>query len=73
MKFVYTVSGIVFKFIIVEFKDRFVIEPDFAYWAPESHLTDKSQRPDEGFSYTSDNNTEWLSNGDFNNLLEAVH
>ena len=55
----------------VELDDRFIIEPEFASWAHETHLTDEAQRPPENFSYTSDTNTEWLSNGDFKDLLEA--
>ncbi len=55
----------------VELDDRFIIEPEFASWDHETHLTDEAQRPPENFSYTSDTNTEWLSNGDFKDLLEA--
>lgn len=55
----------------VEFDDRFIIEPEFASWDHQTHLTDEAQRPPESFSYTSDTNTEWLSSGDFKDLLEA--
>lgn len=55
-----------------ELKDRYVIEPDFGWWTtPEEH---KDRRVQEGFSYTSGNNTIWLDRETMRALLEEqVH
>ena len=45
----------------IELKDRFVIEPAFAWWSREPYLMSGGEPVKEGFRYSSDNNTEWLS------------
>ncbi|NOY74956.1 MAG: UDP-N-acetylglucosamine 4,6-dehydratase (inverting) [Kiritimatiellaeota bacterium] len=45
----------------LEFDDHFIIQPDFTWWSKEEHLLKIGGKPCvEGFSYKSDNNTEWL-------------
>ena len=52
--------------------DRYVIEPSAAYWQRES-LTEVGGTPvAENFSYTSDSNTEWLSEAQLRELLLNV-
>jgi len=41
-----------------EFGDLFIIEPEHKFWVTENHPSGK--KPEEGFSYASDNNKEWL-------------
>ncbi|QOV10514.1 UDP-N-acetylglucosamine 4,6-dehydratase (inverting) [Viridibacillus arvi] len=43
----------------VEFDDYYVIQPEFNWWSKE--FSDGGKFLDESFSYTSDNNTEWLT------------
>ncbi|MBK3494835.1 UDP-N-acetylglucosamine 4,6-dehydratase (inverting) [Viridibacillus sp. YIM B01967] len=43
----------------VEFDDYYVIQPEFSWWSKE--FSEGSKTLDESFSYTSDNNTEWLT------------
>lgn len=43
----------------LEFDDMFVIEPQFPWWDGEDFSDGKT--PQDGFSYTSDSNTEWLT------------
>jgi UDP-N-acetylglucosamine 4,6-dehydratase len=51
----------------LEFKDMYVVEPLFPWWT-NSHWTGGTRLP-EGFEYSSDNNTEWLSDAQ---LLEMI-
>ena len=46
----------------VEFEDRYAIEPNFAEFGREPYAaSDGAQRVAEDFSYSSDNNQDWLS------------
>jgi UDP-N-acetylglucosamine 4,6-dehydratase len=61
----------------IEFKDHYVIQPDFTWWNKKSHLIGKGGNvcPD-GFSYKSDTNNEWLSVDDIKGLVkdfQAAH
>ena len=48
--------------LTIEFDDHFVIEPAFRSWTDASpHYMAQGKRCPEGFSYASDNNTDWLS------------
>ena len=44
----------------VELADRYVIEPQFVEYPRIPFAGDLGQRVDDGFSYSSDTNTEWL-------------
>lgn len=50
-----------------EFKEYFIIEPEYSFW--NSNDSEGSTSLPEGFSYTSENNTSWLT-GDC--LKEAI-
>jgi UDP-N-acetylglucosamine 4,6-dehydratase len=52
--------------------DRYIIEPAFAFWGRE-HYTGNGAKPvPEGFSYSSDNNDEWLDEKGLKKILENV-
>ena len=53
----------------VEFDDSFIIQPAHPWWVLEN-LTDGKPLPD-GFSYTSDNNTDWLDASQLRAFAEA--
>ena len=43
----------------LEFKDMFIIEPDFPWWNKKHHTNGRKIRED--FEYRSDNNRDWLT------------
>ena len=51
-----------------EFDTHFVIEPEFPFWGG-SHVEGGRSLP-EGFRYTSDTNTRWLTKEELKRLLE---
>lgn len=55
----------------VEYEDRYVILPDFHQWTGESTSTPMNggKRCPEGFRYSSDTNTEWLSAEDLREMI----
>jgi UDP-N-acetylglucosamine 4,6-dehydratase len=54
----------------INFKDHYVIQPDFAWWTKKTHLIEKGGNVcDDGFSYKSDTNSEWLSVDDIRGLV----
>ncbi len=54
----------------IEFKDHYVIQPDFIWWDKKSYHIEKGGKPcQDGFSYRSDNNSEWLSLNDIKKLV----
>jgi UDP-N-acetylglucosamine 4,6-dehydratase len=44
----------------VELDDRYVIEPNFAFWDRRSFAADGAKAVKEGFRFASDINTQWL-------------
>ncbi|MEW6593792.1 MAG: UDP-N-acetylglucosamine 4,6-dehydratase (inverting) [Thermodesulfobacteriota bacterium] len=57
----------------IELSDRYVIEPQFAFWSRERYEIEGCKPVSEGFSYSSGNNTEWLSGEDFLGYLRGEH
>lgn len=54
----------------LEFDTHFVIEPEFAFWKKENL---KEGKPFvEGFTYASDNNTQWLLEEDFKKMIQEL-
>ncbi|MEK7518460.1 MAG: UDP-N-acetylglucosamine 4,6-dehydratase (inverting) [Patescibacteria group bacterium] len=49
-------------------EDRYIIEPDSEWWKTPKEYS--KLRVPEGFSYTSDNNTQWLNREQMQKLLE---
>lgn len=56
-----------------ELDDRYVIEPSFAFWdTNEAKRYQDFKKVEEGFSYASNNNEEWLSKDELGKLMEAI-
>jgi UDP-N-acetylglucosamine 4,6-dehydratase len=53
----------------IELEDRFVVEPVGHLWFRYDWNTEGTRVPD-GFKYTSDNNTEWLTEDEIKTLVE---
>jgi len=54
----------------LELPDRYIVEPEFAYWSRESHSNEGATPLAEDFSYTSDNNKQWLSADEMQSWLK---
>jgi UDP-N-acetylglucosamine 4,6-dehydratase len=54
----------------VEFDTYYVIQPEFPWWSHEYAKNGKSLP--EGFKYTSDTNTQWLSIEELRKLVEEI-
>lgn len=52
----------------VEFKDYYVIQPSFQWWEPT--LLSEGKPVPTNFSYRSDNNTEWLSESQLEDMIK---
>lgn len=55
-----------------EYDDHFIIYPNFDWWDFDKHFKPGGKKVPEGFRYSSDNNTEWLSAKDLKELLETI-
>ena len=53
-----------------EFDNYFVIEPEFPFWGSDNLKNGKSLP--EGFSYTSDNNSWWLTKQDLEDMIKEL-
>ncbi len=53
----------------LELKDRYIIEPIFAFWDRQSYNDIGAKKVPEGFAYSSDNNDQWLDSDSLINLL----
>jgi len=57
----------------VEFKDYFVIQPNFEWWDREEYVKTRGGKLCcEGFNYNSGNNTEWLTVEELKRMIEKV-
>jgi UDP-N-acetylglucosamine 4,6-dehydratase len=56
----------------LEFEDRFIVEPDLAFWKPGHHEMTGGQRVSPDFHYSSDNNTDWLDNDRLTQMLSEA-
>ena len=56
-----------------EYPEHFKILPAINNWDQDANRIKNGKRVNEGFSYTSDNNTEWMSNADLQAWLDANH
>ena len=55
----------------IEFDDYYVIQPDFSWWAKKEELLNcGGSLCQDGFSYRSDTNTEWLSVEDLKEIVD---
>ena len=53
----------------LELDDRYLIQPSFAWWTGEEYSIDKASPVENGFRYSSETNTEWLTT---ETLLQAI-
>lgn len=54
---------------VVELDDRFIVEPEYHWWkSPDEH---KHRHVVDGFSYSSDNNPQWLDRDAMRELLAS--
>lgn len=51
----------------VEFKNYFIVEPDFPWWRGKNSISGKSLS--EGFRYTSDKNESWIKSQELKEML----
>ena len=54
----------------VEFDDMFIVQPEFPWWGDIDRSNGKSLQ--DGFEYSSDNNSHWLSSEEIQNLIAEV-
>lgn len=52
-------------------EDRYVIEPHFAFWKRKNYLDLGVKRVENDFSYSSDENDEWLDKAGLEELMQA--
>jgi UDP-N-acetylglucosamine 4,6-dehydratase len=46
----------------IEFDDYYIIQPDFVWWSKKQSLLKRGGKQcDDGFSYNSATNTQWLT------------
>jgi UDP-N-acetylglucosamine 4,6-dehydratase len=55
--------------LTLELADRFVIQPAFNIWNPDFYLNAGAKPVTDGFHYSSDTNSEWLSIDEMSALL----
>ena len=53
-----------------EFKDFFIIEPEFHWWSKNNFKGSKKLK--DGFRYSSDNNSRWLTKEEMKKLIASV-
>lgn len=53
-----------------EFEDYFVIQPEFPYWAEEQYWDLTGDSLPDGFRYSSDNNSQWLTENELRRVIE---
>tara|TARA_Y100001934_G_scaffold211800_2_gene250664 strand:- start:428 stop:1444 length:1017 start_codon:yes stop_codon:yes gene_type:complete len=56
--------------LTLELDDRYIIEPDFAFWSREGYKSFGASRVAPDFSYASDKNDHWLDHDTFRALLD---
>lgn len=45
----------------LDLPDRYIIEPEWSFWSRPAHIDDGHPLVNEGFEYTSDQNSEWMT------------
>jgi UDP-N-acetylglucosamine 4,6-dehydratase (inverting) len=59
------------SFYTYEFPDYFKILPAIHEWDKDAHRIKDGKKVDEGFSYTSDNNSEWMTPAELQAWIDA--
>ncbi len=55
-----------------EYKDTYIIYPQFDWWNLKQHFTEGGKKVPEGFRYSSDKNNWWLSVDDLKELINKI-
>lgn len=55
----------------LEFKDHFIVEPEFHWWTTKIHAEKGGKKLPENFRYTSENNDWWLTNKELKEMAES--
>lgn len=53
-----------------EYENHYVIYPEFDWWDSSKNLMDGGKKIEEGFEYSSDTNSEWLSQEELSEMLK---
>lgn len=53
----------------IQLEDRYIIEPSFSYWERDAYKSRIAGDVPQDFSYSSDNNQEWLDDAGLKHLL----
>jgi UDP-N-acetylglucosamine 4,6-dehydratase len=56
----------------LEFNGYFIVEPEDITWRTAGQSHKSTQRPKSGFSYSSSNNTEWLTDSQMMSMIETT-
>lgn len=54
---------------VVEFDEHYIIKPDFPQWRDEAPSYSGGKGVPEGFSYSSDNNTQWVTTDELKEMI----
>ncbi len=54
----------------LEFEDYYVIQPDFHWWSASEYEKNGGKSVPEGFRYSSDKNTQWLTVEELKKMIE---
>ena len=59
--------------LTIEFDDHYLIQPSHSYWDKKAFLDGRPQNPcPDGFKYSSDTNTQWLTDEEISGMVEMV-
>lgn len=61
------------SFYTYEYEEHFKILPAIHNWSADQNRIKSGRRVAEGFSYTSDNNSEWMDQDDLRGWIDANH
>lgn len=56
----------------LKLEDRYIIEPSFAFWNRKNYKENGAVHVSEDFSYTSDNNDEWLDTEGLKHMMKIA-
>jgi len=56
----------------IELDDRFIVEPEFAFWSRETYTNNGGRPVTQDFRYASDNNSEWLDAAGLKKLMKLA-
>ena len=45
----------------IEYENYFIVKPEFKWWSTNNEIGEKGTPVEDGFSYSSDNNKDWLN------------